>query len=212
MSMDADSNSNIPFLWLVSCAYYKQHVSAFQSQTPEALFSVWPMLLPNMTNMQNGYHKSELQYDNGWKWSQKQCHQCHLQRLHFYTGRDADGCWLCGIVQLRLHWSARFVINTNWYTYMYKHKYMFMYIRTCRISIYWLHNIISFFIALTQYGWKRQNGKLPIKREAPQNISRSKASIDFFLSGCKCKTGDRKEEKNCGPSCSCHFCINSPQS
>ena len=52
-----------------------------------------------------------------------------------------------------------------------------------------------------------------------QNIAKSKSSIDFFLSGCKCKTGCstricscRKKERKCGPSCSCHFCKNTSQS
>ena len=62
---------------------------------------------------------------------------------------------------------------------------------------------------------KRQNGKLQIEWEVPQNIAKSKSSIDFFLSGCKCKTGCstricscKKKERKCGPSCSCHFCKN----
>ena len=32
------TNSGYSFLRLIGCAYYKQHISAFRSQTPEALF------------------------------------------------------------------------------------------------------------------------------------------------------------------------------
>ena len=51
----------------------------------------------------------------------------------------------------------------------------------------------------------------------PENIAKSKASIDSFLS--KCKTGCstricscKRKERTCGPSCSCHFCKNIPNS
>ena len=67
----------------------------------------------------------------------------------------------------------------------------------------------------TQYGWKRENGKLEIDWEVTENIDKAKASLDFVLSGCKCKTGCktricscRKKERECGPSCCCHFCTN----
>ena len=75
------------------------------------------------------------------------------------------------------------------------------------------------FAAITQYGWKRENGKLDIHVvwEISENIAKSKASIEFFLAGCKCKTGCttrisscRKKERSCGPSCLCHFCKNNP--
>ena len=38
MGETGDSDSKFSFLRLIGCAYYKQHVSAFRSQTPEALF------------------------------------------------------------------------------------------------------------------------------------------------------------------------------
>ena len=50
-----------------------------------------------------------------------------------------------------------------------------------------------------------------------ENIAKSKSSLDFFLAGCKCKArcttqrcSCRKKERQCGPSCSCHFHKNSP--
>ena len=50
-----------------------------------------------------------------------------------------------------------------------------------------------------------------------ENIAKSKSSLDFFLAGCKCKTGCntricscRKKDRSCGPSCMCHFCKNTP--
>ena len=69
--------------------------------------------------------------------------------------------------------------------------------------------------ALTDYGWKRENGKLQTVWEVPENIAKSKASLDFFFAGCKCKTGCttricscKKKDRSCRPSCSCHFCQN----
>ena len=51
--------------------------------------------------------------------------------------------------------------------------------------------------------------------EVLENIQKAKASLDFVLTGCKCKTGCttwicscRKKERECGPSCSCQFCKN----
>ena len=74
------------------------------------------------------------------------------------------------------------------------------------------------FAALTEYGWKRESGKLEIVWEVSANITRSQSSIDFFLGGCKCKTGCstricscKKKERICGPSCSCHYCKNTLQ-
>ena len=62
---------------------------------------------------------------------------------------------------------------------------------------------------------KMETAKWKAEWEVPQNIATSKSSIDFFLSGCKCKTGCstricscKKKERKCGPSCSCHFCKN----
>ena len=58
---------------------------------------------------------------------------------------------------------------------------------------------------------------LDIVWEISENIAKSKASLNFFLDGCKCKTGCTtriyscgKNERSCGPSCSCHFCKNNP--
>ena len=75
------------------------------------------------------------------------------------------------------------------------------------------------FAALTEYGWKPQNGELQTEWEVPQNIDKSKSNIYFFLSGCKHRTGyimrkcsSKKKERNYGPSCSCNFCQNGPQS
>ena len=84
MSMDADSDAKFSFLRLIGCAYYK-HVSAFRSQTPEALFNS----VSNATTTYDNHAKwLELPYDNGLTWNQK---QCHLQRLYSYTREDAYG-------------------------------------------------------------------------------------------------------------------------
>ena len=71
------------------------------------------------------------------------------------------------------------------------------------------------FAAMTEYGWKRDNGRLEIHWEVTENIEKAKSSLDFILCGCKCKTGCktricscRKKERQCGPSCYCQFCTN----
>ena len=60
-----------------------------------------------------------------------------------------------------------------------------------------------------------ENGKLEIVWEVLENIQKAKASLDFVLTGCKCKTGCttricscRKKELECAPSYSCQFCKN----
>ena len=45
------------------------------------------------------------------------------------------------------------------------------------------------FAAPTEYGWRSENGQLHVIWEDAKNGKKSRASIDFFLSGCKCKTG-----------------------
>ena len=41
--------------------------------------------------------------------------------------------------------------------------------------------------ALTEYGWIREEGRLSIVWEAPENIRKAKAKLEFVLSGCRCK-------------------------
>ena len=59
---------------------------------------------------------------------------------------------------------------------------------------------------------------LQVVWETAENIAKSKSSIDFFLSGCHCKTGcgtricSCKKKRKCGPNCSCNFCKNTIQS
>ena len=54
MSMDLHSNAKFSFLRLIGCAYFKQHASAFRSQTPETFVTVCPMLQLCTTIMQTG--------------------------------------------------------------------------------------------------------------------------------------------------------------
>ena len=68
---------------------------------------------------------------------------------------------------------------------------------------------------MTDYGWKKEDEKLHIIWKDSRNVTKYRESIDFFLSGCKCKTGCetkicscRKKERQCGPSCMCVFCNN----
>ena len=78
--------------------------------------------------------------------------------------------------------------------------------------------IICTFIsvtAMTEYRWRRENGKLEIDWEVQENREKAKMSLDFVLKGCKCMTGCktwicscRKKERQCGPSCYCQFCNN----
>ena len=59
---------------------------------------------------------------------------------------------------------------------------------------------------------EKENGKLEIDWEVTENIDKAKASLDFVLSGCKCCRTRiclfRKNGRECGPSCCCHFCTN----
>lgn len=73
-----------------------------------------------------------------------------------------------------------------------------------------------YYTALTDYGWRRENGVLEIVWEVQENVDKARASLEFVLSGCKCKTGCstrrcscKKKDRICGPSCSCINCMNS---
>ena len=77
------------------------------------------------------------------------------------------------------------------------YTYVYMYITCTFISV----------TAMTEYGWRRENGKLEIDWEVQENIEKAKMSLDFVLKGCKCKTGCktriclcRKKERQCDPS------------
>ena len=59
------------------------------------------------------------------------------------------------------------------------YTYVYMYITCTFISV----------TAMTEYGWRRENGKLEIDWEVQENIEKAKMSLDFVLKGCKCKTG-----------------------
>ena len=69
--------------------------------------------------------------------------------------------------------------------------------------------------ALTEYGWSRADGRLSVVWEAPENIRKAKAQMEFVLGGCKCKTGCgtlrcgcKKQDRHCGPGCHCINCTN----
>ena len=60
-----------------------------------------------------------------------------------------------------------------------------------------------------------RDGRLSVVWEAPENIWKVKAQLEFVLSGCKCKTGCttlrcgcRKQDRHCGPACHCINCTN----
>ena len=67
--------------------------------------------------------------------------------------------------------------------------------------------------ALTEYGWSPEQGRLSIVWEAPENIRKAKANLEFVLSGCKtgCSTlrcSCKKQGRHCGPGCHCSNCSN----
>ena len=201
MSMDADSDAKFSFLRLIGCAY----VSAFRSQTPEALF--------------NSVSNATTTYDNHAKW-------LAIIRTTVRQRVDMESKAMPSTEALLLHWRRCIWVVGMWHclpgvlhlhTHTHAHAHAHAHARTQKPHT---HNTLWNYVlaALTDYGWKRQNGKLQIEWEVPQNIAKSKSSIDFFLSGCKCKTGCstricscKKKERKCGPSCSCHFCKNTSE-
>ena len=79
------------------------------------------------------------------------------------------------------------------------------------MSIYTKHAFL--FAAMTEYGWKRDNGRLEIHWEI---IEKAKSSFDFILCGCKCKTGlniricscRRRRDNAEQVAIYCQFCTN----
>ena len=78
--------------------------------------------------------------------------------------------------------------------------------------------IICHHAGLVEYGWKRENGILAVVWEIPENVEKAKASLNFVMSGCKCKTGCstrrcscKSKDRICGPSCQFINCTNNAQ-
>ena len=75
----------------------------------------------------------------------------------------------------------------------------------------YLHIICAHFAGMTEYGWKRENGRLQIVWEVPENIIKSVSTLDFFHSGCRCKTGcstricSCKKTENVAPAAAASF-------
>ena len=75
------------------------------------------------------------------------------------------------------------------------------------------------YTALSDYGWKREDGKLAVEWEVPENIERAKASMEFMLKGCNAKADAqliiyrcscKRSGRICGSSCQCLNCTNIP--
>ena len=131
-----------------------------------------------------------------------------LCRLHSMFGESLTIVWKhdrygtlhFATINLPGMWSI--TINTALLT-------LYMYMCTCNISPSTYHRNDTVQM-------ERENGKLEIHVdwEVTENMDKAKASLDFVLSGCKCKTGCKtrisscRKERECGPSCCCHFCTN----
>lgn len=190
--LDGDTESEMAkysFLRLIGCAYYKQHTSAFRIPTPEALFH----------SMSGGPSAD----DNHNQWLSS-IRNTARQRV------DTDLKTMPSTEALLLHWK-----RCEWVLKMWKCATSNqvdlpgMQLTTETYTYYIIFSVTD----LIHYGWNRDDDILGIHWEVQANIELTKASLDFVLSGCKCKTGCktricscRKKERKCGPSCCCQFC------
>lgn len=76
-------------------------------------------------------------------------------------------------------------------------------------------SFLSTHAALSEFGWMREDEELQVKWEVSENTEKAKASLEFILNGCKCKTicstkrcSCRKTNRVCRPSCECLNCTN----
>jgi len=46
-----------------------------------------------------------------------------------------------------------------------------------------------YYTALTDYGWRQENGVLQVDWEVQANIDKPKACLEFVLAGYKCRLG-----------------------
>ena len=205
-SEDAEcTRARYSFLRLIGCAYYKQHTSAFRTQTPEALFhsmkrgsSIYDHHNSWLANIRNTV-RQRVYTDS------KSMPPTEALLLHWKRCKWVLAMWNCATKNsVDLPGMCSITIDKALFT-------LYMYMCTCNIHVF----LLPLITEMTQYGWKRENGKLEIDWEVTENIDKAKASLDFILSGCKCKTGCktricscRKKERECGPSCCCHFCTN----
>ena len=92
----------------------------------------------------------------------------------------------------------------------YTHR---MYVALIIIGINTRHT----FTALDCIGCKKNDGRLEIEWETPENQAKTRERVQHVLNGCKCKTGCttkrckcKRQLQGCGPGCHCLNCQNMP--
>lgn len=182
------------FLRLVGCAYFRSHTSAFTQTSPVSLYH-------SVTNMDTFKAHDE--------W-------LDLIRRAVWLRADNEAQNMPSTEALRLHWNrCLWVLNmlhsstenevelpgTLWDTTFLANTYQFLF--------------ISSLAEMNRFGWKRNEGKLEVIWDSPENIELVHQRVQFVLSGCRCKTGCTtrrckctKEGRKCGPGCRCTGCRN----
>jgi hypothetical protein len=108
---------------------------------------------------------------------------------------------------LQLHWKRSLWVLTYW------QKANTGYITMPSKLLIFLFNIII-MTGLSEYGWKREDGKLQYIWDTDENMHEVTIKVKRLTKGCKCKKGStgrcgcRQEGRECGPGCSCVNCTN----
>ena len=81
------------------------------------------------------------------------------------------------------------MLDVHTYIHTYTHTKTFIVMCMYSSDQQALVTVSNTHAALSDYGSKREDGKLAVEWEVPENIEKAQASMEFMLKGCKCKGG-----------------------
>ena len=91
------------------------------------------------------------------------------------------------------------------------------YRRACWVIAYWKQSSSNnmHYFAITSYGWKKDT-TLQVVWDSDENLKSIRDRVTFLMRGCQCKRSRcktkqctcAKQNKECGPGCSCFDCHN----
>ena len=92
------------------------------------------------------------------------------------------------------------------------------YRRACWVVAYWKQSSSNnmHYLTITSYGWKKDNAALQVEWDSKENLKSIRDRVTFLMRGCQCKRSKCKtkqctcvkQDKECGPGCSCFDCHN----
>ena len=198
ISLNKQDESLFSFFRLVGCAYFRSHASGFEERSPVTLY--------------NSVSAAGTLFERHSQW-------LTLIRNVVWLRADKESQHVPTAEALQLHWYRCLWVLGIWHSATENEVELPGIINrtnfnACTSCI----QLFSIPIALTEYGWVRQEstGILDVTWDTSDNITAVQRRVEHALKGCKCKTGCAtrrctcmKEGRSCGPGCQCVHCTNS---